>query len=70
MQFNARCAGNLTGALRALLLGAIVLSLAPAAHAQESIEQFYRGTKLNLVIGSSAGGGAAVAEKCLVSGAQ
>ena len=57
MQFNARCAGNLRGAVRALLLGAIVVSVAPAAHAQESVEQFYRGKKLNLVIGSSAGGG-------------
>ena len=38
-------------------MGAIILSVVPVAHGQEGVEQFYRGKKLNLVIGSSAGGG-------------
>src|SRR5688500_17863068 len=38
-----------------IILGASLL--APAASAQDSVAQFYRGKQINVVIGSSAGGG-------------
>lgn len=42
---------------RAAVLGALTCLLAPGARAQDSVEQFYRGRNINLVIGSNVGGG-------------
>lgn len=42
---------------RLLVAGACALWTASAAGAQDSVEQFYKGKSINIVIGSSAGGG-------------
>ena len=42
---------------RAIVAGACVLTAASLAAAQESVEQFYKGKQIQIVVGSSAGGG-------------
>jgi tripartite-type tricarboxylate transporter receptor subunit TctC len=42
---------------RAVVAGACMLAAANLAAAQESVEQFYKGKQLQIVVGSSAGGG-------------
>jgi tripartite-type tricarboxylate transporter receptor subunit TctC len=43
--------------MRAAIASAVFIMFMPAALAQESVEQFYRGKSINLYVGSSAGGG-------------
>lgn len=42
---------------RAIVAGAVALCTLPPASAQDSVESFYRGKQINIVVGSSAGGG-------------
>ncbi len=42
---------------RVLVAGALVLCAANSAGAQDQVEQFYRGKQIQIVVGSSAGGG-------------
>lgn len=46
-----------SGLARAIVAGACALSAASAAAAEDTVEQFYRGKQIQIVVGSSAGGG-------------